>query len=166
VANANKLSPATVADLAAEQHVNGFDASPKPSVTNVFGRSTSPSGRQLVLVLNDEERDNTSLRDLRNAFLVDIDGELEQAKRQNVTPKVKVHGRNDDVVKPGGFHGSQVIFDYTASDVVLTFNQTTLLDSEARIAYVFIIGCETHCYFNNVEAINDVVDSWTIKERK
>jgi hypothetical protein len=165
VANARKLSPLSLADLAAEQHVSGFDASPEPSASNVFGSTVAPSGRQLLLVLDDEARDNTSLRALRGLF-VDIDEEIEQAKKDNVAPKVKVHGRTDDVVRPGGFHGSQVIFDYVGEDAVLTFNQTTLFDSESRVAYLFIIGCEANCYVNNYEAINDVVESWTIKEHK
>jgi hypothetical protein len=163
IASAGNMTPLTIADMAAEQHQNGFDASPVPSVVNLFGGAGGPAGRQLLFVLSDEERDKFSLGALRGLF-VDIDGEIEKAKANNAEPKVTVHNRSDDVVRPGGFHGSQVIFDYKVEGGTLTFNQTTLFDSEARIAYLFIIGCEANCYINNVEAINDVVESWTIKE--
>ena len=165
IAKARQLSPLSAADMAAELHISGFDASPVPSVGNVFGSSGGPSGRQQLLVLDDEARDKFSLGALRGLF-IDIDAEIDQAKKDNVEPKVKVHNRNDDVVRPGGFHGSQVLFDYKVEGGFLTFNQTTLFDSESRVAYLFIIGCEANCYIDNVEAINDVVESWTIKEHK
>jgi hypothetical protein len=164
VASARNLSPLSTADLAAEQHVTAFDSSPVPSVGNVFGSTAGPAGQQKVLVLTDEQRDKFSLGSLRNGLFVDIDGEIDKAETDDVESKVTVHSRNDDVVRPGGFHGSQVIFDYKVEGATLTFNQTALFDSEARIAYLFVIGCEASCYIRNIDDINNVVESWTIKE--
>jgi hypothetical protein len=136
-----------------------------PSIGNVFGTSTAPAGQQQMIVLTDEERDKFTLAGLRGLF-IDIDAEIAKAKADNVESKVTIRNRFDDVVRPGGFHGSQVIFDYKLDDATLTFNQTALFDSESRIAYLFVIGCEASCYVRNIDAIDDVVQSWTIEEHK
>jgi len=157
-----KLSPSGTRDLIERQQVTGFDASPSPSPANLFSVTTSPSGREMVLVLDDDERDTVSLSDLRN-FPVAVDAQDTQANAS----ETEIIDRNDEVVRPGGFHGTQVIFDVKDDKgLTYTLNQTTLTDSASRLLYTFIIGCEASCYIDNVKTINEVVASWTIKEHK
>jgi hypothetical protein len=114
------------------------------------------------VVLNDDQRDAVSLSDLRNfPFTVDSQG------TQTDAPEVEVIDRDDEVVRPGGFHGTQVVFNLKGDHgIAYTLNQTTLTDSESRLLYTFVIGCEATCYVRNVDTINEVVESWTIKEPK
>jgi hypothetical protein len=156
------LSPGTLIELSEREHVTGFDASSDPSPANLYAVTTAPSGREIVHVLDDDERDSVSLSDLRN-FPYPVDGQDAEAD----SSEVEVLYRDDEVVRPGGFHGTQVLFNVkTDKGLTYTLNQTTLTDSASRLLYTFLIGCEALCYGSNVDTINEVVASWTIKERK
>jgi hypothetical protein len=113
-------------------------------------------------VLDDDQRDAVSLADLRN-FPFTVDAQEPQAD----APEVEVIARDDEVVRSGGFHGTQVLFNIKGDHgLTYTLNQTTLTDSASRVLYTFVIGCEASCYVDNIETINEVVASWTIKEPK
>jgi hypothetical protein len=163
----DKLTPTGISDLVQGQHVTGFDASPRPSPANLFSATASPSGREMVLVLDDEQRDSVSLSDLRN-FPFSVDArQPTQTNVQGTDPKVEVIARDDEVVRPGGFHGTQVLFNLKGdSGLAYTVNQTTLTDTASRLLYTLVIGCEARCYVQNAKTINEVVASWTIKEPK
>jgi hypothetical protein len=158
-----KLTPTAIRDLVLQQHITGFDASVRQNPTNLFPpAATAPSGRVLVLALDDDQRDAVSLADMRN-FPFTVEGE--QAESNKAT--VEIIDRNDEVVLPGGFHGSQVVFNVKdEAGNAYTLNQTTLADSASRLLYAFVIGCEATCYVENIKTINEVVESWTIKEPK
>jgi hypothetical protein len=157
-----KLSPSGQSDLIEGQHVSGFDASARPSPANLFSVTSAPSGREMVLVLDDDQRDAVSLADLRN-FPFTVDSQATEAD----APDVEVIYRDDEVVRPGGFHGTQVLFNLKDDKgLAYTLNQTTLTDSASRLLYTFVIGCEATCYVDNIKTINEVVASWTIKESK
>jgi hypothetical protein len=157
-----KLSPSGIGDLVQGQHMTGFDASTRPSASHLYTVTSAPSGRQIVLVLDDDQRDAVSLADLRN-FPFTVDAQEPQAD----APEVEVIARDDEVVRSGGFHGTQVLFNIKADHgLTYTLNQTTLTDSASRVLYTFVIGCEASCYVDNIETINEVVASWTIKEPK
>ena len=163
----DKLTPTGIADLVAGQNVTGFDASPRPSPANLFSATSSPSGREMVLVLDDDQRDSVSLSDMRNfPFSVDAQPGAE-TDQQSGQPKVEIIARDDEVVRPGGFHGTQVLFNLKGDHgLAYTVNQTTLTDTASRLLYTLVIGCEARCYVQNAKTINEVVASWTIKEKK
>jgi len=163
----DKLTPTGIADLVEGQHVTGFDASPRPSPANLFSATSSPSGREMVLVLDDDQRDSVSLSDLRN-FPFSVDAQQPtQTNLQAGDPKVELIARDDEVVRPGGFHGTQVLFNLKGDNgLAYTVNQTTLTDTASRLLYTLVIGCEARCYVQNAKTINEVVASWTIKEHK
>ena len=163
----DKLTPTGVADLVEGQHVTGFDASPRPSPTNLFSATSAPTGREMVLVLDDDQRDAVSLSDLRN-FPFSVDArQSTQTNLDASDPKVEVIARDDEVVRPGGFHGTQVLFNLKGDHgLAYTVNQTTLTDTASRLLYTLVIGCEARCYVQNAKTINEVVASWTIKEHK
>jgi hypothetical protein len=158
-----KLSPSGIRDLVLGQHITGFDASARPNPSNLFpAAATAPSGRVMVIALDDDQRDAVSLAALRN-FPFTVDGEQPEGSKTTV----EIIDRNDEVVLPGGFHGSQVVFDLRDDEGnAYTLNQTTLTDSASRLLYAFVIGCEATCYVENVKTINEVVESWTIEEPK
>ena len=162
----DKLTPTGITDLVQGQHVTGFDASARPSPANLFSATAAPSGRSMVLVLDDDQRDAVSLSDLRN-FPFSVDAEEATQTKPADDPKVEIIARNDEVVRPGGFHGTQVLFNLQGDHgMAYTVNQTTLTDTASRLLYTLVIGCEATCYVRNAKTINDVVESWTIKEPK
>ena len=162
----DKLTPTGISDLLDGQHVSGFDASPRPSPANLFSATAAPSGREIVLVLDDDQRDAVSLSDLRN-FPFSVDPQQATSTQEEAEPKVEIIARDDEVVRKGGFHGTQVLFNLTGEHgTAYTVNQTTLTDTASRLLYTLVIGCEATCYVRNAETINEVVASWTIKEPK
>ena len=46
-----------------------------------------------------------------------------------------------------------------------TFNQTTLVDERTETLYVLLVSCSVRCYEDNKGTIDDVVESWTVKDR-
>jgi hypothetical protein len=40
-----------------------------------------------------------------------------------------------------------------------------LKDPQTRVLYLFLVGCQADCYESNQDTIDEVVSSWTIKER-
>ena len=118
-------------------------------------------------VLDDDQRDSVSLSDLRN-FPFSVDAQQPtQTNLQAGDPKVELIARDDEVVRPGGFHGTQVLFNLKGDNgLAYTVNQTTLTDTASRLLYTLVIGCEARCYVENAKTINEVVASWTIKEHK
>ena len=129
----------------AEQHVTGFDASPEPSASNLFGSTVAPSGRQLVLVLDDDQRDDSRRSPTCAACSSTSTRRSSRPRRTTWLPRSKIIARNDEVVRPGGFHGTQVMFDYNGEDGRLDLQPD---DSDrqrvARRSITFIIGCEAN----------------------
>jgi hypothetical protein len=151
------LSPQQEAANRASQWIMAFDGAEPPSLEHLFAESSEkPAGYAKVRVLSDEERDTYSLRSLRNEEF-DIDRLVKEQRIELI--------RDDDLALENGFAGSRVIFNVRQGDGFVTVNQTALVDSQTRVLYLFLIGCDADCYANNQEVISEVVSSWTIKEQ-
>jgi hypothetical protein len=134
-----------------------FDAHPDPSLDHLLDvESGHPAGFVLVRALNDEERDIVSLGLLRN-FIFPVDDLAEQGRAELL--------EQEDLVLDGGLHGTRLLFNVQPDGDFLTVNQTGLVDPETRLLYVFAIGCEADCYISNEDLIEEVVSSWTVRER-
>jgi hypothetical protein len=151
------LSPQQEAANRASQWIMAFDGAEPPSLEHLFAQSsTEPAGYAKVRVLSDEERDTYSLRSLRNEEF-EIDRLAKQQRIELIS--------DDDLALENGFAGSRVVFNVRQGDSFVTVNQTALVDSQTRVLYLFLIGCDADCYSNNEEVISEVVSSWTIKEQ-
>jgi hypothetical protein len=169
------LSPQTEAAARQALWMVAFDSDPHPSLDHLFQLSTRcdlvrptsgsalpvgcyPEGFAQVRPLSDAQRDSLSLGSLRNAiFPID---ELMTQDPQSVEVLTQ-----KDIVLPTGFHGSQYVMNVKRDDVFLTINQTALVDPATRMLYLFAIGCEAHCYLEHQKTIDQIVQSWTVKER-
>lgn len=162
------LGPGEINERIEKQAVVAFDGSPKGAVENVLSRTPAgPAGFQITLALSDEERDAVSLRDLRN-LVFPIDPELSSlagVADPDQAPKVEVLGRNDELVRPGGLHGSRLRFSIPAGGDFYIGDQTVLVDSKTRIVYVLVVGCASSCFAQHRPTIEEIVSSWTFKER-
>src|SRR4029450_7701266 len=152
-----------------------FDADPHPSLDHLFQLTTRcdavkatspeklpvgcyPEGFAQVRPLSGNQRDALSLASLRNEiFPVD---QLMAADPSSVEGL-----RQEDIVLGSGFHGSRDIMNVKRADAFLTLDQTALVDPATRMLYLFAIGCEAHCSLDHQQTIEQIVKSWTVKER-
>jgi hypothetical protein len=154
------LSPQQLARTKVTQWVVAFDGDPKPSIDHVLDEhSRYPMGFARVRALSTDERETVSLQKLRNeVFPLD-----ELNALQNRVEPLKI----TDLVRPGGLHGTREVHNIKADNGLsyLTIDQTVLVDPQTRLLYAFVVGCEANCYLGHKKVIDDVVRSWTIKER-
>lgn len=134
-----------------------FDAAPKPSLDH-FGDASSPhpTGFAWVRTLAPEEREVVSLSAMKN-IIVDVDEGLESGE-------VVLLDASD--LELEGLRGRRLEFTVRLEDGGLyAISQTVLVDSGTSSVYVFAIGCEARCYAENEDLIQEIVSSWTVKER-
>jgi hypothetical protein len=145
----------------------GFDASPDPSVENVLSLGDPPRYPVIlarVQELNFQLRDQLSLSGIRNSMYP-----VDQLLQQNAAEILHY----EDVVLDGGLHGNRVIFDVITGGVtgvavgnsVIRVDQTGIVDPATQTLYLFTIRCESHCFRDNKAIIDQIANSWTVKER-
>lgn len=145
----------------------GFDADPKPSVQHVINIAEAPKFPVImarVQALPFQVRDQLSLSSVRN-WVYPIDRLIQANAGEVLAYK--------DVVLRGGLHGSRITYDValqglsnpTTESKVIRVTQIGVVDPATRKLYLFVIRCESHCYRDNKSLIDQIVDSWTVKER-
>jgi hypothetical protein len=151
------LSPQSQQSVAQALWMVAFDANGTPSLTHVLSPGAQqPAGFAQVRPLGSQERDTFSLSTIRNA-LFNVDG------TSGASSGVEVISTSD-VVLNGGFHGLRVEYNVPEGTDYLTVNQIGVVDPQTSTLYLFAIGCEAHCYLDNQDAIDQIANSWTVKE--
>lgn len=163
---AGELSPEQLEVSKQSQWLTAFDADPQPSLDHLFARLTEPTDHPVgvahVRALAPDERDALSLAALRSQSFGGTDP---VAVAEQGDERVEVL-RNEDVVRPGGLHGNHLVVSLRLEDgPPVTVNQTALVDDATRLLYLFRVTCESQCYAQNEKLIDDIVESWTVKER-
>jgi hypothetical protein len=153
------LSPQGEAAAKASIWMVAFDAAPRASLNHFFsGGSPYPTGFAQVRQLGQEQRDSVSLASIRNSLFP-----LNQLQVQDPTSVEFL--QSEDLVLDGGIHGNRIIFNVRLGDTFYTANQTGLVNPQTSLLYLFVIGCEARCYLNHKRTIDEIVASWTVKER-
>ncbi len=153
------LSPQGEAAAKASIWMVAFDASPKPSLAHFFsGSSPYPQGFAQVRQLSEEQKDSLSLGSIRNSVFP-----LNQLQSEDPTSVELL--QNSDLVLEGGIHGNRIVFNVRLGSTFYSVNQTGLVNPQTSLLYLFVIGCEAHCYLNHKGTIDEIVSSWTVKER-
>ena len=143
-----------------------FDSDPNPSLDHVL-RDYAP---KYPIVFAQVEKlpfslqDTLSLQSLRNIFYP-VDQLLQENAAEILSYK--------NIVLPGGLHGNRVIYDVIpqgtsgiASGVpVIRVDQTGVVDASGQTLYLFLVRCESHCFRDNKALLEQIADSWTVKER-
>jgi hypothetical protein len=141
-----------------------FDASADPSLTHILSRSADPAGLALIAPLSPKDSDGISDSALRN-FFFDVD----QADNDNRLTTLDYQ----IVDLSGGFHGvhlvaRMVLGKATSTNAyegqAITFDQTVLVDQARQHVYAVAVACSAKCYEKNSSKIDNVVDSWTVKD--
>ncbi len=138
----------------------GFDASSTPSLNHLLDSTAAdPTGFAKVRPVTSAEHTTfASPTALRNLVI-------------NLDQNLKAH---PDLVKvvssqtlhlPGGFKGLRVTFGIRSdtSSPYFTINQTALVDATVQKLYMLVIACQSSCYLQSQRAIDQVVESWTVK---
>jgi hypothetical protein len=169
------LSPQSEAAARQALWMVAFDSDPHPSLDHLFQLSTRcdvvqvrptsalpvgcyPEGFAQVRPLSDNQRDSLSLATLRNSIFP-----VDQLVAEDPT-SVEILQQHD-IVLGTGFHGSRYVMNVKRDQAYLTLDQTVLVDPATRMLYLFVIGCEAHCYLDHQKTIDQIVKSWTVKER-
>jgi hypothetical protein len=133
-----------------------FDASPDPSLQHVANSGAPyPVGRAIVQTLSPDSADSVSLQSLRNLFF-DVDTALDNGT---------AHVSSYDLVEfDGGFHGSHLVARINTKKGSVTFNQVAVIDQASSKVYAISVSCSTGCYDKYESKIDNVIDSWTVKD--
>lgn len=156
-----ELSPLERRRRVATNWVRAFDASPKPSLDNVFDTDApAPHGVARIQLLSEAERESVDLSMLRSAYLT---FDPVKAKRENPRGPVEIISE-EDMSLESGHHGVRMVvaFDTMSGDIGV-IDQTTLVDGANRVLYLFVVGCSRQCYAEHQDQIDVVADSWTIE---
>lgn len=144
-----------------------FDADPKPSLNHVLKLGDAPKHPVVtarVQSLPFQVRDQLSLHSLRNIVYP-----LDQLLNANAAEIVSTQ----DVVLEGGLRGSRMTYDVVLQGLsnvaalsgVIRVTQIAVIDPATTKLYVFTIRCESHCYRDNKTLLDQIANSWTVKER-
>lgn len=138
----------------------GFDAGDEPKV-QFDPTGATPSGFVRVLPLSPSQREQANLTLLR---MLPTEGVIPITVTGEANPGVQVV-LDEPVEFDGGYHGVHSVVALDQDDGVVMLDQTVLLDSTSSTAYMFMVGCDRHCYLDtHADEIEALVDSWTIQE--
>jgi hypothetical protein len=150
--------PREDADATGLRYLAVFDADPAPSLDHDLQTARYPFGLVRVRELDIEERDAFSLASLRNE-VVPIDEIIERDLGE-----IELVERPQSIRMPKGLAGSRLVYTVRTPEGSFTVHQTGLVDPETRIVYFFIVGCEERCFAEHRRTIDEIAESWTIKE--
>lgn len=144
----------------------GFDSDPNPEIDHV-ANATAVTRYPVILAwvrkLDFIDHETYSLTSVRNSFY-----RLDALSQNHAAEVLSVK----DLSLPGGFHGEQIVYDITGGNftiaegnVVLRVAQIGLLDPGTNFFYMFILRCSADCYTQNQSLIDQIVNSFTVKEQ-
>lgn len=145
--------------------LQGYDAADTPSALHLFGAS-APEPAVLVSVqqVPRASRGGLSLDGLRDFFFP----VSPTARQNNQNPQLTGFGLlADDVLTPGdGVRGVHTVFRYRlGGGPPQMMDQTGYLNDDASKVYLLLVRCSTTCYKDRHGEIENVVSSFTIREK-
>ena len=138
----------------------GFSAAKKVTPEQVF--RLDPTDTPVIFArfrdLFPEERNSISLNSLRNVILPVTDlleGNIENTRNFQLID-------DQEVVDKGG-RGVNLIYSFDFEGVNETINQTALYSTDKSKIYLLIARCTTECYNKNIDQIEKIVKSFTVR---
>ena len=145
--------------------LQGYDAAETPSPLHLFGSSaTEPAALVSVQKVPETSRGGLSLDGLRDFFFP----VSPTARQNNQNPQLSGFGLvADDVLTPGdGLRGVHTVFRYSlGGGAPQMIDQTGYLNDDASKVYLLLVRCSTTCYKDRHGEIENVVSSFTIREK-
>lgn len=138
----------------------GYTKAKKLSARDVF--MLRPIDQPVVFArirnLFPEERNAISLNSLRDVILPVT------AYQDGTKPNDRNFELYDDqeIIEKGG-KGVNLLFSFDYEGVNETLNQTALYSNDQNKIYILIIRCTTKCYNKNIDQIDEIVKSFTVR---
>lgn len=142
-----------------------YDAGSAPSAAHAFSFGISqPFVFALVGQLSSTESNQISYNGLRD-FVFPVTSAARQTATKDSYPLTNFQLISDSLLNPGqGIHGVRDVFSYTYPDGSIdTFDQVAYLNANSTKVYVLMIHCQRSCYSKNVNEINQVMTSFTVR---
>lgn len=158
-AKAAGLTPGLAEQLSLQQWAVAFDADPQPTLDHLFAEPDDyPIGFMQVRRLGDDERDQFSIASLRNQFFRFDELTLSNPGRVELLS-------GEELTGPDGLRGLRMRFIISfPSGGMFTYDQTTYIDARTEKVYLLAIGCTVECFERHTAEIEQVAQSWTIRE--
>ncbi len=138
----------------------GFTKSKKISPRDIF--LLEPTKEPVLYArfrdLFPEERNAISLNTLRNIILP-VTGYLDGTTTNDRNFELY----DDQEITEKGGRGVNLLYSFDYNGVNETVNQVALYSNDQNKIYLFIIRCSTVCYNKNIDEIDQIVKSFTVK---
>lgn len=138
----------------------GFTKSKKISPRDIF--MLEPTKEPVLYArfrdLFPEERNAISLNTLRNIILP-VTGYLDGTTTNDRNFELY----DDQEITEKGGRGVNLLYSFDYNGVNETVNQVALYSNDQNKIYLFIIRCSTVCYNKNIDEIDEIVKSFTVK---
>jgi hypothetical protein len=145
----------------AGQWTIGFDSGSPAGMKNLLALDApQPSGFVKVRPVQASEQETlATYAGLRN-FIFSLD------KQKSQTPDLVEVDSSKILHFPGGYRTLEVTFGLrgTSDGPFTRFTQIVAVDSSVQNLYLLVIGCAATCYDQNRQTIDDILNSWTLKE--
>lgn len=153
------VSPQLLTQQQPRNWIEGFTADPRVDPQHVAVLlSPVPVGYARLQALPKRVHDAISLVQLRNSPIA-----IDQVVKSH--PDSIQISQQHELLFPGDFRGYQTIFVWKLStNTLITVDQISLINPGSSVLYEFVVGCSSQCYSSNVDTINEIVSSWTVKE--
>lgn len=149
----------------------GFDADPRPSVVHLLGDGRAPAVQVTVRRLLADERDKFNMASLRNSVvpydqLVDeylqiVQSDPDRLKNPDFRPL-----RPPETLNLKGMRGVRLVYNLRLSrGTVYTIDQTSIVDGETTKLHQLLVIAPADDYVAMRGTLQEIVDSFTVKER-
>ena len=160
-AEERELTPGLAERLAQQEWTVAFDADPQPTLDHLF---VEPNGHVIGMMrvrrLSEVERDEFSIASLRNEF-IRVDDILQMGQGR-IEPLL-----SEEITTPEGLRGLRLRFNIrSSSGGVFTYDQTAYVDLATEKVYLLVLGCTVECFEAHRSEIEQITESWTIREPK
>jgi hypothetical protein len=153
------LSNAQINQIESGQWINAFNAAPHANIKDLLNETAKyPNGVVIAKQLSVDDRDVLSLQAMRAVLL-------------GADPITATTGGYDvlhytEYTAPGGIRGSKLTTNIEQSGgLITTFSQVVEVDPQTNWVFAIGIACRASCWGPNQGLINQVLNSWTVKER-
>lgn len=154
------LTTSQISQIEAGNWTELFAGGPRLSLSQAKSIASShPTGIVNVRRLGPSEADAYSWAAMRTEIL-----SADPLNPPNPDPYVVLS--YSQFTRPGGLRGSHMVVDIkSATGLVATLNQVTIVDQATHWVHLLAVSCTASCYGSNTGLINQVVNSWAVKER-
>lgn len=160
------LSQTQINQIEAGQWLTTFSAAPHPTAKQLIVEGSAyPNGVIFAKQLTETDRDALSYAAMR-AEILGQDPLNSPTGALNTSTSTPFNVLSyTEFTRPGGVRGSKLVTDISTNGIVETFAQIIAVDANTDWIYGVAVACKASCWGPNSGLINQVLNSWNIKEQ-